>query len=85
LPGQSVCVFATDDGVLRGTDLAALGAPSGFLQTITTDRSADTTIGLRFTQYDFFVQDNWKLHPNFTINAGPAMNSTRPNGREPAH
>jgi hypothetical protein len=65
-----LCVFATDDGVLRGTDLAALGAPSGFLQTITTDRSADTTIGLRLTQYDFFVQDNWKLHPNFTINAG---------------
>ena len=64
------CVFATGDGLLHGTDMAALGASSGFLQTLSTDPAADTTIGLRFTQYDFFIQDNWRVRPNFTVNAG---------------
>src|SRR5205807_3823676 len=48
------CPFATDDGRLHGTDLAAFGAPSGVLQALSTDPAADTTIGLRLTQYDFF-------------------------------
>jgi len=64
------CIFATEDGWLRGADLAALGAPSGFLQTISTDPYPDTTIGLRFTQYDFFVQEDWKARPNLTLNMG---------------
>jgi len=64
------CIFATADGQLRGTDLAALGAPAAFLQALNTDAYGDTTIGLRFTQYDFFVQDNWKLRPGLTLNMG---------------
>src|SRR5262249_34569250 len=64
------CDFATDDGVLRGTDLAALGAPSGVLQALSTDPSADTTIGLRFTNYDFFFQDDWDIRTNLTLNLG---------------
>ena len=65
-----LCPFATPDGRLRGTDLAALGAPAGFLQTISTQPVADTTIGLRLTQYDFFAQSDLKIRPNLTLNLG---------------
>ncbi|HEY3129924.1 MAG TPA: carboxypeptidase-like regulatory domain-containing protein [Acidobacteriota bacterium] len=65
------CVFASSsDRLLRGTDLATLGAPAGFLQSISTEALPDTTIGLRFTQYDFFIQDNWKLRKDLTVNLG---------------
>lgn len=64
------CIFATPDALLHGTDLAALGAPSGFLQTISTGLAADTTIGLRLTQYDVFIQDDWKAGPGLTVNLG---------------
>ena len=64
------CPFNTSDGLLRGTDLAALGAPSGFLQTLSTQPAPDTSIALRFTQYDLFVQDDWKARANLTFNVG---------------
>ncbi len=64
------CPFATEDGLLRGTDLASLGAPAGVLQSLSTGPVADTTIGLRFTHYDFFVQDEWRVLPNLTVNLG---------------
>ena len=64
------CPFATSNGQLNGTDLAALGAPAGFLQTISTQPVADTTIGLRLTQYDFFVQSDWRVLSNLTLNLG---------------
>jgi hypothetical protein len=65
-----LCDFATSDGLLRGTDLAALGAPSGVLQALSTDPSADTTIGLRLTNYDLFFQDDWEVGRGLTLNLG---------------
>lgn len=68
--GGSGCPFETRDGLLSGTDLAALGAPAGVLQTLSTQPFPDTAIALRFNRYEFFVQDNWRLSPNLTINLG---------------
>jgi len=65
-----LCVFATSDGLLNGTDLASLGVPGGFLQTTSTNPVPDTTIGLRFTQYDFFLQDVWRLRSNLSLSLG---------------
>jgi len=64
------CLFTTPDGLLHGTDLAALGVPAGLLQTISTGAVPDTTIGLRFTQYDIFAQDVWRVRPNLTMSLG---------------
>src|SRR6185436_17431661 len=54
------CSYATSDGLLHGTDLATLGAPSGFLQAISTQSVPDSAIGLRMGQIDLFAQDDWK-------------------------
>jgi hypothetical protein len=63
------CPFPSEGG-LHGTDLAALGAPSAVLQALSTVPLADTTIGLRTTQYDFFVKDDWEVRRNLTLNFG---------------
>lgn len=65
-----LCPFATEDGLLRGTDLASLGAPGGFLQALSTAAVADSTIGLRVAQYDFFVHDEWRVAQNLILNLG---------------
>lgn len=54
---------------ISGAQLASIGVPSSLLQTITAG-PPDSTIGLRFTEYHFFVNDNWRVHPRFTIDLG---------------
>lgn len=55
-------------GFGNGTDFAAVGAATGFLQTIAPN--PDATIGLRYTQYNFFVGDQIRVRPNLTVNLG---------------
>lgn len=56
-------------GFLSGLQLANLGLPSSIFQTITSG-VADSTIGLRFNEYNFFFNDSWRLKPNFTLEYG---------------
>ncbi len=55
-------------GFFRPDSLAAAQAASGFFQSLAT---LDTSvIGLRTWQYNFFVQDEWRVKPNFSLSVG---------------
>lgn len=54
---------------ISGVQLASIGVASSVLQTI-TNGPPNSTIGLRFTEYHFFVNDNWRVRPNFTLDFG---------------
>jgi hypothetical protein len=55
--------------VHSGITLAAAGAPSGFFQTLAGPPAANTSIGVRFAQYNVFLQNEIRL-PRFTITYG---------------
>ncbi|HEX8176095.1 MAG TPA: carboxypeptidase regulatory-like domain-containing protein [Pyrinomonadaceae bacterium] len=54
-------------GFLNPLDLAAASAASGFFQTLSSGASA---INLRYYQYNFFVQDEWRVTENFVLSYG---------------
>jgi hypothetical protein len=54
-------------GFIPGIDLAAASASSGFLQTFATGPSE---VGLRYYQFNFFGQDEWRLRPNLSVYYG---------------
>jgi hypothetical protein len=49
-------------------NLAAASAASGFFQSLT--RGSDSGINLRFYQYNFYGQDEWRLLPNLSLSYG---------------
>ena len=55
-------------GFLRPIDLAAASAPSGVLQVVQT--SPDSKIDLRYYQYNYFAQDDWRARPNLSLSLG---------------
>ncbi|HEX8116872.1 MAG TPA: TonB-dependent receptor, partial [Pyrinomonadaceae bacterium] len=55
-------------GSYNATDIAAAGAPNEVLQTLTT--GDDSTIGLRYYQYNFFARDEWRVRPNLSLSVG---------------
>jgi Carboxypeptidase regulatory-like domain len=55
--------------LLPGAQVATLGVPSSVLQTVTLG-PPDSTIGLRFTEYHAFVNDNWRIRKNFVLDFG---------------
>ena len=55
-------------GFVRPVDLAAASAPSGVLQVVQT--SPDSRIDLRYYQYNYFGQDDWRVRPNVSLSLG---------------
>ena len=52
---------------LTGADLAAAGTPSGAFLSLATVGSG---IGLRYYEWNFFAQDEWRLRHDLSINFG---------------
>jgi hypothetical protein len=55
--------------VFTPTDLAAIGAPNAFYLTLARNQS-DANINLRFHQFNFFGQDDWRLGRTLTLAYG---------------
>jgi hypothetical protein len=55
--------------LLSGVQLATLGLPSSIFQTVTLGQ-ANSTIALRYTEYNFFVNDNWRARKNLALDYG---------------
>ena len=51
-----------------GSDFVSAGAPTGFFQTQALVR--DSTIGIRYWQNNFFVSDQIRVSPTFTLTLG---------------
>ncbi len=56
-------------GYFNGSDLAALGIPTGIFQSLALG-NADSTIGLRFWQINLFANDNWRAGKGLTLDFG---------------
>lgn len=54
---------------VSGVRLASLGVASSVFQTVTSG-PPDSTIGLRFTELQFFLNDNWNVHPRLSLDLG---------------
>ena len=56
------------NGFFKGIDFVAVGAPAGFIQTLSL--RPDATIGLRYWQHNFFVADQIRLKKNLRLTLG---------------
>ena len=54
---------------LSGSQLASFGTPSSLFQVITAG-PPDSRVDLRFGEYNLFVNDNWRVRPNLTLDFG---------------
>src|SRR6185369_14800799 len=69
-PGAQTLVSGNTQltGFLLPVDLAAASAPSGIIQVVQNSPASD--INLRYYQYNFFAQDDWRPRPKLTIAFG---------------
>lgn len=54
--------------IVTGPTLAAAGIPTGMFQTLASD--PNSSIGIRFTQANFFLQQERRIHSNFRFTWG---------------
>lgn len=64
LPGSKKLDF-----LAQGVQMAALGVPSEILQTLTL-QTPDSHIGLRANEFNLFLNDNWRIRRNLTLDYG---------------
>jgi hypothetical protein len=71
LLGPNSSEFRPDRGtfLLPGVALASIGTPTSIFQTITAG-VPNSRIGLRFTAYNFFFNDSWRVSPRLSLNYG---------------
>ncbi len=69
VPLPCLTYFGPTPGFFNGSDLAALGIPTGIFQSLTIG-PANSTIGLRLWQLNFFVNDNYRVRRGFTLDYG---------------
>ncbi|MFN2511691.1 MAG: carboxypeptidase regulatory-like domain-containing protein [Pyrinomonadaceae bacterium] len=55
-------------GFISAIDLAAASAPSGFFQSVTP--GASSAINLRYYQWNYFAQNEWRMRPDLTLSFG---------------
>jgi len=60
--------FAYSNRFIRPETFTAASAASGFSQTLAT--GGESSIGLRFYQWDFFGGDDWRVTPNLSLSFG---------------
>ena len=60
--------FGFTNRFVQPVDLAAAGAASGFFQTLTG--GSDAAINLRFYQFNFYGQDEWRFRRNLSFSYG---------------
>jgi hypothetical protein len=65
-PADASCVLSQE--VFTGATLAAAGVPTGFFQTLSAQ--PDSSLGIRFTQFNFFFQDEIHIRPDLVLTAG---------------
>jgi hypothetical protein len=56
-------------GLLPAIQFADVGIASSAIQTLTPG-TPDSTIGLRYTEYNFFFNDTWRIRQNFSLDYG---------------
>ncbi|QQS47817.1 MAG: carboxypeptidase regulatory-like domain-containing protein [Acidobacteriota bacterium] len=54
---------------ISGVQQASVGVASSVFQTITAG-APDSTLGLRFSEYQVFINDSWRVRRNFTLDYG---------------
>lgn len=68
-PIPNISNFGPTPGFFSGSDLASFGIPTGIFQSLSIG-TADSTIGLRLWQLNFFVNDNWRARRGLTFDYG---------------
>jgi Carboxypeptidase regulatory-like domain len=68
-PIKNISSFGPTPGFFSGSDLAALGIPTGIFQSLAIG-TPNSTIGLRSWQFNLFANNNWRARRGLTLDYG---------------